>query len=404
MDTNNHAPWCRDEAAGILSLMKKDYMRRFKDLLMVLYDCKAVHRKLRTSQRKSAKTDFKVDDPYLNLMWATTGAGFGANTELNDTLSGFLARFLYFFPQGKKDRWLPLEEGAAHNSDLEDVVRGQLQSIANKAIGIKESVAIHINPKATEYFNRWQKLREDQWTASNDDFDAQIYGRLAPTVIKFGLLFEFGSTDFDPAKPIRFEFIEEACRLVDSYLMPTARLAYDMVGDNVEKNVIDRIITYLKAHSGRATKRDVLRKIKVKTKDFDEYLGTMLEGGIVEIKKVKHTRGAATQYIILISEHNVSNVSNVDIVDNVPIVPEIPDNSVSDKKDDRDTRDDSDNSDKMGDITPPEDSIKADLQREEQFRTPDLTGMSTKDNHQSWSEYWPRRPEDRQDRKANSRF
>jgi len=104
----NHAPWIRDEAAGVLSLMKRDYMRGFKDSLMQLYDSKPFYRKLRTSQRKNVRTEFRVDDPYLNLLWATTDASLGANTEQNDTLSGFMARFLFFFPQGKKSKWLPL--------------------------------------------------------------------------------------------------------------------------------------------------------------------------------------------------------------------------------------------------------------------------------------------------------
>ena len=85
----NHAPWIRDEAAGVLSLMKRDYMRGFKDSLMQLFDCKPFYRKLRASQRKNTKTEFRVDDPYLNLLWATTDASLGANTEQNDTLSGF---------------------------------------------------------------------------------------------------------------------------------------------------------------------------------------------------------------------------------------------------------------------------------------------------------------------------
>ena len=86
MDEHNHAPWIRDEAAGVLSLMKKDYVRGFKDSLMQLYDCRPLYRKLRTSQRKSKKTDFRVADPYLNLFFATTDASLGQIPEQNDTL------------------------------------------------------------------------------------------------------------------------------------------------------------------------------------------------------------------------------------------------------------------------------------------------------------------------------
>ncbi|TFH50963.1 MAG: hypothetical protein E4G89_02465, partial [Methanothrix sp.] len=127
MDKYQHAPWIRDEAAGVLSLMKRDYMKGFKDCLTSLYDCKPYDRKLRTSQRKAEKTTFSVHDPFLNLFWATTDASFAANTELNDTLSGFLARFLFFFPQGKKSKFMPLQEGNEMISAMETVVIDQLR-------------------------------------------------------------------------------------------------------------------------------------------------------------------------------------------------------------------------------------------------------------------------------------
>jgi len=77
LDENPHASWVRDEAAGVLSIMKRDYMRGFKDTLMQLYDCRPIRRKLRTNQRKNSKTEFAVDDPYLNVLWATTDSSFG---------------------------------------------------------------------------------------------------------------------------------------------------------------------------------------------------------------------------------------------------------------------------------------------------------------------------------------
>lgn len=156
----NHAPWIRDEAAGVLSLMRRDYMRGFKDSLMQLYDSKPFYRKLRTSQRRNVKTEFRVDDPYLNLLWATTDASLGANTEQNDTLSGFMARFLFFFPQGRKSKWLPLEEGTAANSIFEGAVREQLTGIASKISELEECTALHFSPEAASYYTEWQRARK----------------------------------------------------------------------------------------------------------------------------------------------------------------------------------------------------------------------------------------------------
>ncbi len=319
----NHAPWIRDEAAGVLSLMKRDYMRGFKDSLMQLYDCKLFYRKLRTSQRKG-QTDFRVDDPYLNVLFATTDASLGANTELNDTLSGFLARFLFFFPQGKKAKWLPLEEGTAANSIFEAVVRKQLSGIADKMKDLPECTAMHISPEAARYYTEWQRLREEEWTATNDGFCMQIYSRLAPTVTKLAVLFELGSPDFDVAKPIRLEYMEEACRLVDSYFMPTARTIYDLVGSNLEKNVIDRIIAYLKNHGGKATKKEIMRDIKIKSNDFQDYLNTMIESEIVETKLVRREgKGRDSLYVFLLPHTKVGNVGNVGNVAKIAKVEEI---------------------------------------------------------------------------------
>ncbi len=329
MDEHNHAPWIRDEAAGVLSLMKRDYMRGFKDSLMQLYDCKPYHRKLRTSQRKKVKTDFRVDDPYLNLFWSTTGAGFGANTEQNDTLSGFLARFIFFFPQGKKERWLPLEEGTALNSDLETVVHDQLLSIRRKVDALTGCTAMHFSPEAAKYYSDWQKETEAYWTATNDGSSMQIYGRLAPTIVKLVMLFELGSPDFDVTRPIRLEFMIEACRLVDSYLMPTAKIVYDLVGANVEKNVIDGIVAYLKNHNGKTTKNEISRDVKVRSKELNEYLNTMEENETIEIKTVKRKgKGRDSVYIVLSKNDNertkVSKISNIANIAKIAKIEGIP--------------------------------------------------------------------------------
>jgi hypothetical protein len=315
LSDHNHAPWIRDEAAGVLSVMKRDYMRGFKDSLMQLFDCKPFYRKLRTSQRKGTKTEFRVDDPYLNVLFATTDASLGANTEQNDTLSGFMARFIFFFPQGKKTKWLPLEEGTAANSIFEGVVRDQLTAIAARMAELPECTAMHFSPDAGRYYTEWQRVREDEWTASNDGNAMQIYSRLAPMVTKLGMLFELGSPDFDVSSPIRLEFIKEACQLVDSYFMPTARAVYDLVGANAEKNVIDRTIAYLKKHSGKASKKEIMRDVKIKSADFHEFLDTMIESGVVETKTVKRGgKGRDSLWVFLLDSSNVANVANVSIV------------------------------------------------------------------------------------------
>jgi hypothetical protein len=144
------------------------------------------------------------------------------------------------------------------------------------------------------------------------------------------MLFELGAPDFDVSRPIRLEFIEEACRLVDSYFMPTARAVYDLVGANAEKNVIDRIIAYLKKHNGTASRREILKDVKIKSADFNEYLSTMIESGMVESKTVK--RGGKGRDSVYVFIRNVSNVAYVAKIPNVANVEEIQPDDKEGKK------------------------------------------------------------------------
>lgn len=301
MHNNNHAHWIRDEAAGVLATMQKDYMAGFKDVLMRLYDCKPMYRKLRTSNKKSVQTEFRVGDPFLNILWATTDTAFAKNTDVNDTLTGFLARFLFHYPQRPKDKWYPLEEGDPLISEMEKVIVNQLSSIDNHIFGMKRT-AFHLSPDTAEYYKEWQSVQVKNVEATNDGSLAQIFGRLVPTVIKLALLFELGSSDFDPKQPnIRKQYIEEACRQVAEYYIPTARAVYDSVGTNADRNAIDKIIRFLKSKGGKATKRDISRQMKIKQRDLDEYLNTMEENGTIEIRAERQgeTKGRKKEWVIL---------------------------------------------------------------------------------------------------------
>ena len=309
MSKNQHAPWIRDEAAGVLDLMRKEYMRGFKDILMILYDCKSVHRMLRTGQRKTTQTDFKVDDPYLNVLFATTDAAFGANVVKNDTLTGFLARFLFFFPQGKKPRWLPLREDDGDKSALETIVHDHLSRIVSTISGLDHTVTLRLDTESKDYWEKWQKEREDQLILDNDSDSMQIFSRLNPTILKLCMLFELGSVDFDSTRPIRLEFMVEACRLVDSYFMLSAKAAYDIVGSNADKNIIDKITSYLRNNDGKVTSKRLQNHMKLKQRDLNEYVASMIAYGTIKEMEVKTGKaGRPSSWLFLVnSEKSLSS-------------------------------------------------------------------------------------------------
>jgi|GEM_PF-4295301 len=322
MDQFNHAPWIRDEAAGVLSLMRKDYMRGFKDTLMQLYDCTPITRMLRTSQRKAEKTSFNIADPFLNVFFASTDAALGANTEANDALSGFLARFMFFYPQGEKDGYMPLRKGTARHSELEEIAREQLRGIVELMDSIPDCVDMNYTPDAQAYYEEWQERREKELARLKDGFSSQIFGRLMPAVVKLAVLFEVGSPGFNPSKPIGLASFQEACRLADEYFLPMSRAVYDLVGQTEEKNVIDKIVAYLKRNGGRATQRETARAIKIKSKELAEYLSTMLEYGMIDRREKDNGGKGRNQVYLFLREADGTNVPKIHNVTNVTNVPD----------------------------------------------------------------------------------
>lgn len=298
MNDYQHTGWIRDEASGLLDLMAKQYMRGFKDLLMALYDNEPYSKKLRTGQRIASEAQINIQDPFLNIMWATTYAGFTAKMSIDDTLTGFAARFLYAAPQGTKDRWLPLEQGEGLDSEIGPVMIEHLQGIVDRIGEMDVSVHMDLSKESQEYYNRWQEGKEQAYENGDDDSLSQIYGRLAPTVVKLAILFELGSSDFDPERPIRLEYIREACRQVDEYFMPSAVYVYGLIRKSNDRDVMSKIVDFLKSKGGKATRREV--SLYVKAKDLNAYLDMMVENDIIEFQEVKgEGRGRKAKMVIL---------------------------------------------------------------------------------------------------------
>jgi len=239
-----------------------------------------------------------------------------------------MARFIYHFPRRPKERWLPLEEGEAMNSELELVVRGQLDAMSKTVAGMVRQ-QLKFSPEASQYWTQWQKQRAREIEGRDDANEMQIHSRLVPLVAKLAMLFELGSFDFDPDQPIRLEYVVEACRLVDEYYQPMAMAVYDMVGRDLERNVIDRVIAFLKRHGGVSTKREISRHVKIKAKELQEYLDTMAGDGTIEYCEIRNAHGPDTVKVVL----SVSTVYTDDKVVSVNTVTR----NTEDREDKRNT-------------------------------------------------------------------
>ena len=318
LDQHPRSFMIKDESAGLLAVMKKDYMRGLKGALMQLYDGKDINRELRTSRRKSDKTSFQVKNPYLCLMLATTPSSFAANTELLDVTSGWLPRFLHFFPNHVKDRWLPLEEGTKENDNLSAGVYARLIKIRSLFYDRPTPLVMHLSKEADAYFVAWQRVRESELVEAKDDRRAQFYSRLAVYVLKMVMLFTIGRADYKEGRGISLDHMQESCRLVDEYFMPMALTVADLVGKAADKNNLDKVVAVLTSQGGKMKKRELGRKTHLRAKDLDETLDSLRDFGEIEIVTISNRQGSPTVWIILSQDsdkdvycHSVTSVKAV---------------------------------------------------------------------------------------------
>ena len=322
LDRQPRAYMIKDESAGLLAVMKKDYMRGLKDALMQLYDGKDINRELRTSRRKTDKTSFQVRNPYLCIMLATTPGSFAANTELLDVISGWMPRFMHFYPNHTKDRWLPLEEGVPENDLLSAGCQARLIKIKSEFYDLVEPRVMHLSDEASAYFVAWQKAREGELVEAKDDRRAQFYSRLAVYALKMSMLFTIGRADYKNGMEISLDHLQEACRLVDVYFMPMAMAVADLVGKASDKNQLDRVVTVLTARGGKITTKELMRATHLKKKDMDECLDSLEESGEIRFATVSNPHGPKSKWVILVTDSEKSNKVYTVYTD-IPSIPSL---------------------------------------------------------------------------------
>jgi hypothetical protein len=182
---------------------------------------------------------------------------------------------------------------------------------------LAEPRIIHLSPDAANYFISWQRTREDDLVTAKDDRKAQFYSRLAVYALKMSMLFTVGRTDYANGMEISAGHMQEACRLVDEYFMPMAMTVADMVGKAADRNMMDKIIQVLSSKGGKITRRELMRFTHIKSKDMEESLEALQEGGEIRVVTVSNKRGTKTDWITLSQDsdnlHSVTPVTPVNV-------------------------------------------------------------------------------------------
>jgi DNA repair photolyase len=287
----------KDEAGAMLAAMSKNYMLEMRDLYCVLYDCQSYKRKLRSGQRKERKT-FEINDPYVNIVTATTPETFREYTTLLDLTSGWLLRFIYFYPNYRKG-WMAFKPVDEEDFALYGEVLGRLSRIKGMLYNREKPVEISLEAETWDYYQTWQEAREGELQdATTNTIELALWGRLSFYALKLAMLFTVGRADYQEDTKVSLAHVMEACRQIDDYFLPVGRLVAEEVAREETTNLQNKILGTLSRHGGRILRKDLLKALHATLKDVRDALDALKESEEISIIERKG-KGKPALWVIL---------------------------------------------------------------------------------------------------------
>lgn len=298
---NPRAWWFKDEVGSLLSTMQqKQYMAEMRDFLNEIYENQNYRRKLRTNRSKN-RSEFVIDRPYTTFFFATTPETFSEQTTALDLTSGWLLRFLYFFPRYYKVSQ-PYQEANEETQEEMEYLRSLIGELFTFFRLTGEELQFVLTPEGMEFFQSWQRDVEMNYFRDGDNVRLAQYGRLFTYALKLAMLFKIGDPKFvemmaaqqetgiQPGQQVILDecFLIEACRQIDQYFSPMAADVADTVARRTEINVQEKILSLLRRNGGEMKRVDILRALHIKLKDFEEHALALVESN--EIKVIEYHR------------------------------------------------------------------------------------------------------------------
>jgi len=249
------------EFGGFLAGATKSYKSDIKEFLTTVYDCPNFTRK------KLVDKEYIIEEPFINIITATTIHWFADRITEADALGGFLGRFVYI-PCKKEDKsgWYYMPQPEPVNS------RNMLISKLNSITGIKGEFTI--SDEAITILMKYLRRHDDEiWGLEDTKGIIGFYGRLADYVFKFAMLYEisaYGTLIISENSVLR------AIRLVNYLKQALRELLGDYVSFSQDAKDIQRVLNVIKNSPNGDAKREKLNQnTTFLVKRLDEILETL---------------------------------------------------------------------------------------------------------------------------------
>lgn len=260
------------EFGGFLAALGRDYMGGMKENLTELYDGPDVFR------RALQSGEIVVEKPAVTILAATTLDWLESRITDGDLRGGFLARFL-FVTAAHKASAKGLTTGMDYVARMR-LVDG-LADIAARAGG-----KVEYGPGVQDLLNEWMHGWEDEVGTTHHASDLSGFAvRLQTYALKLAMIYRASSLLEDDGHPATV-IDEPSARAAIAYCRVlwanVAGLIDDEIAVTREAKELRRIAGIIGAG---ATRSDALKASKMRAKDFDQVVDTLVQSGQVTREK-----------------------------------------------------------------------------------------------------------------------
>jgi len=256
-----------DEISSLLELSKKDYAGGIMALLTTLYSG-GIYR------RKTGTKDITIQDPFVNIIGASTINWLKTSVRGQDIMGGFLPRFL-FIPQTERTKILAFQPPA-------DVMkRNHLVNELGKYLKVEGEAKY--TPEAVAAYSKWYSefIRNAE---GQDEKLMPFLHRLVTYCHKLALILSVDRGEFPN---ITLQAHTEA-KLRIGYI---ARLLDETIIQGLGLNQFQRDVlraeNLIKSRNSEGiSNSDVLRALKISAKDWDGISRTLVESEKIKLEQV----------------------------------------------------------------------------------------------------------------------
>lgn len=310
-----------DEVSTTYQKMGQKYNAGYFEFECKIYDGSSQNKRLASGGKRDQKT-FDIKDPYVTKLTASTFTKFKRSITVPDFDSGFGYRFVYAAPTyefNQRPLRLTTDEDITARSELE-----KRTALLVRLFRDMPPFTMGIEPEAMQfYIDTDIDVNKQLAKAPNQEFLASVWSRYGIYILKFAALIEIGKST--ALSKITLESMKIAASMVLDYFLPTICDVYNLLTVDPTNNMIDRIIEALKASNGICAHSDLLRKTKLKSRDFKELIETMRESGQIEVISQKSEGNNKTQFFYRLIDCDAVRLSlQRKQVHQIPQVPQVP--------------------------------------------------------------------------------